>query len=307
MQQSKARHLLATGFRIALGLLVATGVVLALAHLVRRWDGREVHLSWGPILLSLLVLVAANAFQGLGWLCLLERMSGKKLDVRPVMSVFMLAQLARYAPGKIGVPMIRIAASAKMGVPPQLVAGSVGIDVGTWMGIGALTGCASLLFADNSKAAWVHVAPFWLWVILFTLLMGLLAALLIDRNRFPRFVLRLLRAQGSGPFVSLQMVWMQLFSWLGWWVLGLLMPLSVGSSISFAVTHASVFVLAPIIGFLALVAPGGLGVRETAISYALAPSLGASAALAVALLARGVALASELIGWLLALWWERHK
>ena len=83
------------------------------------------------------------------------------------------------------------------------------------------------------------------------------------------------------------------------------MPMSVGASLAVAIQHASIFILAPILGFLALVAPGGLGVRETIISYALAPSLGASAALAAALLARGVAMASELIGWLLALYWER--
>ena len=65
-------------------------------------------------------------------------------------------------------------------------------------------------------------------------------------------------------------------------------------------------ILAPIIGFLALVAPGGLGVRETVISYALAPQIGASAALAAAVLARAAALVSELAGWLIAMVWERR-
>lgn len=307
MQGQSARRLLARWFRIALGALVAVGVLLALGHLGRRWNGREVHLNWAPIILSLVVLVAANVFQGLGWLRLLERMSGKTIDVRPVLSVFMLAQLARYAPGKIGVPMVRIAASAKMGVPPQLVAASVGIDVGTWMGLGAIISCVTLLSSTGENATWLHVSHTMLWLGLTVLLLGLTAALLVDRQKFPRFVLKILRADGTGPFVSLQMVWMQLLSWLGWWLLGLLMPLAVGSSLAVAVSHAGIFVVAPIVGFLALVAPGGLGVRETVISYALAPSLGASSALAAALLARAVAIASELLGWVLALCWERRK
>lgn len=307
MLRPNTRLLIAKWFRVALGLLVAVGVLLALAHLGRRWDGREVRLHWWPLTLALVVLVVANVFQGLGWLRLLERMAGRAIDPRPVMTVFMLAQLARYAPGKIGVPMVRIASSAKLGVPPQLVAASVGIDVGTWMGIGAIMACISLLFTHELNAGWLRIAPSWLWLALVLLLLGLAAALLVDRRRFPRFVLRLLRADGSGPFVSPQMVWMQSFSWLGWWVVGLLMPLAVGGGLSSAVSHASIFVIAPIVGFLALVAPGGLGVRETAISYALAPSLGASAALAAALLARGVAIGSELLGWLLAMWWERSK
>jgi uncharacterized membrane protein YbhN (UPF0104 family) len=288
-----------------LAALVAFGVLLALTRLIRQWDGRDLTIHWRPIAAALVVLLVANVFQGLGWLKLLEQMSGKRIAPRPVLSVFMLAQLARYAPGKIGVPMIRIAASSRMGVPPQLVAASVGIDVGTWMGIGAIIGCAALLFSTEQNAGWLHLSNAWLWCGLAVLLCGLLAALLLDRNRFPRFVLQLLRAEGKGPFVSMQMVWMQLLSWLCWWIVGVLMPLSVGSSFSIAFSHASIFVVAPIAGFLALVAPGGLGVRETVISYALAPSLGAASALAAALLARGVALLSELLGWLLALAWER--
>ena len=99
---------------------------------------------------------------------------------------------------------------------------------------------------------------------------------------------------------------MQLLAWSGWWVLGILIPLAVGSTLEVAAGQAVIFLVAPIIGFLALVAPGGLGVRETIISYALAPQIGASAALAAAVLARAAALASELAGWLIAVIWERH-
>jgi hypothetical protein len=102
------------------------------------------------------------------------------------------------------------------------------------------------------------------------------------------------------------MLGMQLLAWSGWWVLGLLVPLAVGSPLDVAVRYAVIFLLAPIIGFLALVAPGGLGVRETVISYALAPQIGASAALAAAVLARAAALASELAGWLITVIWERQ-
>jgi uncharacterized membrane protein YbhN (UPF0104 family) len=146
----------------------------------------------------------------------------------------------------------------------------------------------------------------WLWFGLAVLMLGLLAALGVDRQRFPRFALKLLQAEnGRGPLMSWQVLWMQLLSWCGWWVLGLLMPMSVGGSFANALDQASIFVIAPIFGFLAMVAPGGLGVREAVISYALAPSLGASAALAAALLARGIAIGSEILGWLLAKLTER--
>jgi hypothetical protein len=219
----------------------------------------------------------------------------------------MLAQMARYVPGKIGVPMVRIAAATRMGVHPHLVAVSVGIDVGTWMGLGAIISCVSLLYSDSGMASWLRIDRVWLAGALIAMILGLGLALVVDRSRLPRLVVRLLKAEeGQGPLISLQMVWMQLLSWLGWWILGLLMPMAVGGSLSASIGQAPVFVMAPIAGFLALVAPGGLGVREMVISYALASSLGATAALAAALLARGVAIASELLGWLLARWWEHR-
>ena len=305
MPDPSAKHPIVRWLRWALGGFVALGVGVAFWRLVQRWDGREVQLRWQPILVSLVVLRIANVFQALGWLRRLERMSGKTLGIRPVLTVFMLSQMARYAPGKVGVPMVRIAASTRMGVQPQTVAASVGIEVGSWMGLGAIMGCVALLCSNDTGPNWLQVNRVWLWLGLATLLTGIGVALLVDRNRFPPFILRMIRAEGHGPMVTLQMVWMQLISWGGWWLLGVLMPLSVGASLSVAMRHASIFILAPILGFLAVVAPGGLGVREAVISYALAPSLGASAALAAALLARGVAMASELIGWLLALYWER--
>lgn len=306
MIQAGRKHLILKLLRLAFTLLVVGGVIGALWRLMRRWDGSQVHIHWVPLFAALLVLVMANALQGLGWLRLLERMAGKSLSPFPVLTVFMAAQLARYAPGKVGVPMVRIAGARKMGVPARLVGASVAIDVGTWMGLGAIMSCISLLSSDPASTNWLHLSRGWLWSALLVFLLGLLAALFIDRKWFPRFVVKLLQAElGQGPFVSAQVVWMQLLSWCGWWVFGLLMPMSIGGTFMTALDRASIFVIAPIVGFLAMVAPGGLGVREAFISYALAPSFGASAALAASLLARGVAIASELIGWLLALLWER--
>ena len=272
---------------------------------MQRWHGSEVRLKWGPVLAALLALVVANFFQALGWSRLLERMTGKQLRATPVLSVFMLSQMARYAPGKVGVPMVRIAAASRLGVDPRLVAASVGIEVGTWMGLGAIMSCIALLCSHGAAPNWLHLSRLGLVLTLVAMLVGLGATMLIDRRQFPHFILRLLRADGQGSFVSWRMVWVQLLSWGCWWVFGVLMPLAVGATWTTSVGYASVFIIAPIIGFLALVAPGGLGVRETVISYALAPKLGASAALAAALLARGVVVVSELIGWLLALVWER--
>jgi uncharacterized membrane protein YbhN (UPF0104 family) len=66
------------------------------------------------------------------------------------------------------------------------------------------------------------------------------------------------------------------------------------------------FLLAPIAGFLAIVAPAGVGVREAVLCFALAPALGDSKALAVALLARATYVASEIITWMFSKWIARR-
>ncbi len=294
-------------FRIVLGLFVSLGVLFVLRKILLRWNGNDVHVRMLPFILSIIALLIANFFQALGWMYLLERMAGRAIAIRPLISVFMTGQLARYMPGKIGLPMVRIASAAKLGLSARLIAASVGIEVAAWIGVGAVVGCGSLLCNLGPASLVPGLSRRWIWLGLLVTGSILVAALLVDRNRFPSWVLKLLRAEGDGPFVSVRMISMQLLAWSGWWVLGFLIAMAVGSCIRNALAQAAIFILAPIIGFLALVAPGGIGVRETAISYALVPQIGASAAIAAAVLARAAALASELAGWLIAIIWERRS
>ncbi len=292
--------------RTVLGLIVAIGVVLALYRIAQRWNGRDVHVRWFPLVLSIITLVIANFFQALGWKYLLERMAGRVIALRPLMSVFMSGQLARYTPGKVGLPMVRIAGASKLGLSAHLIAASVGLEVAAWIGVGSLVGCGSLLCNLSGGSIIAGLSRTWIWLAFIGIAACLSIAALVDQSRFPTWVLRLLKTEGKGPLISVPMLGMQLLAWFGWWLLGLLVPLAVGGSLEVAVGQAVIFILAPIVGFLALVAPGGLGVRETVISYALAPQMGASAALAAAVLARGVALVSELAGWLIAVLWDRR-
>jgi uncharacterized membrane protein YbhN (UPF0104 family) len=292
--------------RAGLGFIVALGVLVALYRIAQRWNGSDVHVRAFPLVLSAIILVVANFFQALGWKYLLERMAGRTVATRTLMTIFMSGQLARYTPGKVGLPMVRIAGATKLGLSAHLIAASVGLEVAAWIGVGSLVSCGSLLIYSGGASLIPGLSRTWIWLALLAIGSCLSAAALVDQRRFPQSVRRLLRFEGTGPLVSLRMLGMQLLAWFGWWVLGLLVPLAVGSSLDVAVSQAVVFILAPIIGFLALVAPGGLGVRETVISYALAPQIGASAALAAAVLARAAALVSELAGWLIAVVWERR-
>ena len=304
---STPNNKLLRGFRSVLAVVVFVGVAVALWRLAGRWDGRSVQIHWLPVVVSIGVLTLANYFQALAWKYLLEQMAGKVVPFRQVFSVFMAGQLARYTPGKVALPMVRIAGAPKLGLSARLIAASVGIEVGTWLGVGALVGFGTLLINLGPFENIPGISRTLLLAGLGATLLGFAVALGVDRNRFPAWLQKLLRTEGQGPFVSWRVVAMQLISWVGWWLLGILAPLSVGAPLADAVQMSPVFIVAPILGFLAIVAPGGLGVRETVISYALAPHIGASAALAAAVLARATAILSEIIGWVLGIVWERRQ
>lgn len=67
-----------------------------------------------------------------------------------------------------------------------------------------------------------------------------------------------------------------------------------------------VYIASHIIGYVVLIAPGGLGVRESVIAVLLEPLTGGGPAAALALLARAWATGSEVIAVLPALWLLRN-
>jgi len=67
------------------------------------------------------------------------------------------------------------------------------------------------------------------------------------------------------------------------------------------------YVAAYVIGYVALIAPGGLGVREAAITILLQPVLGSGPAAGLALLSRVWVTLSELMAVAPALWWAKRE
>jgi len=300
---SRARTL--RWLRSVLGIVVFAGVAFALVRILKHWDANAVEIHWAPFWISVAVLLLSNFLQALGWKFLLERMAAKIVPLRPCLRVYMAGQLARYTPGKVALPMVRVAGAPKVGLSPRLMAASVGIEVGTWLGVGTFVGFAALLYNVERLPAIPGLTRDVLWLGMVLVTMGIVAALGVERNRFPTWLLRFMRAEGRGPFVSLRVLVVQVLSWIGWWLLGILAPVAAGSSVADALPMSPIFIVAPILGFLALVAPGGLGVREAIISYALSPYVGPSVAIAAAALARGAAIVSEITGWAIAVLLDR--
>jgi glycosyltransferase 2 family protein len=302
---SVARPWLAWG-RWLLLVVVALFVLMTLYRLGRSFRADEVVLNWPLLVLTTVSLVITNLMQAMAWVRLLNRMTHRVLAIPPILSGFMAGQLARYIPsGKVALLVVRTAAIAELGLSTRLVASSIGIEVLSWLTVGMLTGTLALGVGGGRASTLGSLLSTWSLGFASLTVLGILALVTVDRRRFPKWALNAIHTSGEGPILSLPVLGWQLGSWGGPVLQGLFLPMAVGTSFSQAWPNVGMFLLAPIAGFLAIVAPGGLGVREAVLSYALAAPLGASRALAVALLARASFVISEVFSYFIARWLSR--
>jgi len=89
--------------------------------LARHWDGRmpEIRIAWliaacPPIAIGVLI-------QALAWTVLLRRMTGQPIPMRPAVTLHVDSMLARYTPGKVGLPIVRMAGADAVGVTARTV------------------------------------------------------------------------------------------------------------------------------------------------------------------------------------------
>lgn len=293
--------------RWGLLLLVAAFVMATLWRLGRGFQASEIELEWSIIAVVTIWLTLTNLMQAMAWAKLLNRMTHQVLPVPPILSGFMAGQLARYIPsGKVALLLVRTAAIRNLGLSHRLVASSIGIEVLAWLSVGMLFGTLATVTYGSRMNGLGALLSSWSLPLAASTVVAIVVLVSVDRRRFPAWALRIIRAEGSGPLLSFPVLGWQAASWFGPVAQGLLLPLAVGASFSQAWPNVGMFLLAPIAGFLAVVAPGGLGVREAVLSYSLAPELGASKALAVAILARATFVVSEVLSWMLTKWMSRE-
>jgi hypothetical protein len=278
-------------------MLVALGFVLYSAwDLSRRWQHSRVSLDLPWALASVLPLGLGCLIQGRGWIALIERMTARSVPRGPALSLYMDSQLARYTPGMVGLPVVRMAGAPRLGVPALAIGSSVGLEMLSWTAVGGALGFASL-FALPSRTGLTALLGAWAVPIVLCFALGVIALSFVDRARLPNFVLRVLKVTGSGPLVPPSLPLAHLAYWLTWALHGYLLTRAFGAAPSLALSTSGLYALATVGGFVALAAPAGVGVREAILSVSLAPALGSAPALAVAVASRAASLCADLLVW----------
>jgi uncharacterized membrane protein YbhN (UPF0104 family) len=249
-----------------------------------------------PLFLSCIV-------QCFAWIALVERMAGRHVPKGPALSLYLASQLARYTPGKVGLPLVRMEGAPRLSLAPSLVGISVLVEMLSWTATGAMFGFA--LLAAVAPSAGLAGLIGRLSIPLFACAaLGLLLLLLVDRSRYPARLRKVLAPDGEGPVVPVGLPLVQFAYWALVALHGYLMSVALGANGSAAVTAMGFYVIASVAGFVVLAAPAGLGVREAVLLAGLGPQLGSASALGAALISRAASLVVEVAAWLLvrAVW-----
>lgn len=288
---------LARGVRLALTALVLLFVGYAARELWLRWESGKVQVLLWPAVASVLPLVAAAVLLAWGWTRLVVHVAHREVPMAQAIALNLESQLARYMPGKVGVPVMRMAGAPRIGVPARTLGSSVFIEIMSSVPVGAVVSLVLLALLGTPVVE--SLAGMSRWAVGPAALLALATIVLVavDRRRFPTFALRFLKLEGEGPLCPVVLPIVHVGYWVLWGVHGILVSYAVGASAPLAVASMGLYALGPVVGFLAIAAPAGIGVREAVVSIALASQIGPAPALAAALLSRGGSLLADVLAW----------
>ena len=265
-------------------------VVFAARSLVRNWEQlRSQPLAWQvdppTLLLSAAVVWLMYALLIVAWRTMLASW-GQQLDGWTAARIWTVSSLGKYLPGKVWAVAGMALMSQRAGIAPWAATGSAVVlqvlAIGCGAAIAGLTGRRVLESAHPGAGT-----------VLIVLVAG--AAVGVALLLWPPFLRRLLQLAAPGAeareaprrFGIVFGVVANLTAWLGYgaalWLLARGLLPSAGLSFGLAV---AVFTASYLAGFLALFAPGGLGVREGLFILMLQGPLGIGAATALAVASR---------------------
>ena len=297
----KSEILRFTKYLIALAILLF--LFKRLASLLEELKVESISFSIFFFIISCAILISYRTLQIFPWLTIYQKTSSKSVSVLSVWIFFQLSELGKYLPGKVGhfvgiVILSRPLGIAKIGaIVSTLLQLVFQCILGVLVGLPALLSPTAREFLRNSLERFQHNIP---------LFIGTLAVIVVLCVVF--FIL--LRKQLLTNKVYLQEGMQVIFSIMGTLrLIGIYLLLWVHSGIAFSLFVKSIYAIHvtqfPIImsiyafawsiGFISLVTPGGLGVREGVLSVLLTSCLPPATATLVALLSRAWVICVEII------------
>lgn len=260
--------------RIAQVLFVVAVLVYGGRLVAAHWAdvralGATLTPSWGRVTWSACIVAVSYLLLIATWRAMVKAW-GSSLGAGQAARIWFVSNLGRYVPGKVWQIGAMGVMANEAGVPPAAAIGSslvialVNILVG--FGVVVATGAESFAaIGADPRALWVPLG----------ILAIVTASLPWTLDSLVRFTGKVTGKLVDAPTLPAAAVWMAVAGCAAAWVLyGLaFQQLAIGvlgaSAAGDAGAYVAVFTLSYLIGFLTLVAPGGIGVREVAMAAML--------------------------------------
>ncbi|KQC10671.1 MAG: hypothetical protein APR62_11710 [Smithella sp. SDB] len=266
-----------------------------------NWESvRTFHLqvNWGYILVGILMIIANYLCTTLGWhmgISCLDK--NAKIKYSQSIALVNISQLGKYIPGKLWSYVVQIYWLASKGVPKTTALYLNAMTAVLPVLVSLLMGSFLLMMCSD----WHHLKTGLTILICLLIIVNLL---IFNRNIMKLFVDMVSRISGR-KFVFRQLstsriLSMELFYIIGaffWGLAGcfIAMGMGINLNISKIISISSAMLLGDVIGFLILIVPGGLGVREGTMYLILRNADGIQFALIFPMIIRLITLIADLI------------
>jgi uncharacterized membrane protein YbhN (UPF0104 family) len=244
-----------------------------------RWTPR-----WGIFLVSCLVLLLGYVLSGVIWGVMVRDMGGSRLPPATAVRVWLVANLGRYIPGKLWQIAGLALLARERGVSARVATGAAVLGQGIALMAAALVGAVALLGAGPVY----RTAGVWTLGILLVLGGVALAPPVLERLVSAWY--RLARVDPPetdepGPGRVLRWGALYVLNWVvyafSFWILVKSFDLP-GTLLETAPAFAAAYFL----GYVAVFAPAGVGVREGFLTVFLGPVMGAGTAVVLSVVTR---------------------
>ncbi len=284
--------------------------VMILLYLIQRLYELRTELSGEGIALvspfgllsSLILLLLYNSVLSLPWFFCYRRGSGTSIAFRSGWTFFQLSQLGRYLPGRVGQFVWMLSFSRRFGIEKTSAVLATCLQLAFQCGLGVIVGVAVL---GSAKISPLHTLGGHLEmvgkgirlggiVIVGIVIVGLGVGAFLYRRHIAAAVPHLKKLFRAMFLVRLIGLYILLWGLLGIAFFLFIRGFSpVSTSQLFRVT--GIYAIAWSFGFLSVVTPSGLGVREGVLSLLLTSVLPPATATLIALLSRLWTLSAELL------------
>lgn len=271
---SKTRTALKSTLKSVLFLLVLIGVGYAIYQQWQRIDFAQVTVRPVPMVLALGMLIGVSTVQMISYRTLLQAYAHAP-QWRAMLAVAWVPPLGKYIPGKVAALMAAMALLKRFSIPTAVAVSVVLVLDGLAVLAGLISGLPVLYWEPVR-----NIVP-WAWVVCIPVIV--IGVMCLWPGIFGRLINTLLTRLGKSPLPRLptarEYLIPVLCAFLQWGLAGLSLMWMVESITdqdqwSRLPLYISFAALSQTIGYLALFAPGGIGVREAILLAGLSPLVG---------------------------------